>query len=180
MEVMEEDFLAGCTVEGTEQEGTEVDMEVLVSHLYSCVHEDGQQKLSLVWFSHLLSPLMTLSLFAYGRRLRWWIRQRILSLQQRSLQPASYPLTPDPEFDRPGIRSHGIPRRSLHLSRSTLREHLYSDPFFLLRHGRSGRPARGAEDLPSTGLGGVFGTKVGEEDRRVDQGRSVRLFLFII
>jgi hypothetical protein len=41
MEVMEEDFLAGCTVEGTEREDTEVDTAVLVSHSYSSVHKDG-------------------------------------------------------------------------------------------------------------------------------------------
>ena len=74
MEVMEEDFLGGCTVEDTEREGTEVDTAVPVSHLYYCVHEDGQQKLSLVWFSHLLSLLMNLSIFAYGRSLRRRIR----------------------------------------------------------------------------------------------------------
>lgn len=41
MEVMEEDFLAGCTVEGTGREGTEVDTAVLVSHSYSSVDKDG-------------------------------------------------------------------------------------------------------------------------------------------
>jgi hypothetical protein len=48
MEVMEEDFLEGCTVEDTEREGTEVDTAVLVSHSYSSVHKDGQHKLRLV------------------------------------------------------------------------------------------------------------------------------------